>query len=183
MSTIGNWISLPTREGMLSDTKGYTLIELIVVVVLIGLMMTLTIPRFQTTIVTDDLKSTTRKMVGMIKGLRDEAIREQKVYILHFDLESNRFWIDSTAMNEEERARAAEMATPFPQGVRVLDVWFSGKGKKMTGQTAIRFNRKGYVQPSVVHLGSDDGREFTLVLSPFLGRVKVYETYVEFEEI
>ena len=168
---------------MLRENKGFTLIELTVVVVLIGIILTLTVPRFQTAIVTDDLKATTRKMVGMIKGLRDEAIREQRVYFLHFDLESNRFWIDSTGMTEEERARAAEKAYTLPGRVQVLDIWSSSKGKKMTGQTAIRFSKKGYVQPSAIHLGADDGRKFTLVLSPFLGRVEVYDRYIEFEEI
>ena len=168
---------------MLRENKGFTLIELTVVVVLIGIMLTLTVPRFQTAILTDDLKTTTRKMVGMIKGLRDEAIREQRVYFLHFDLESNRFWIDSTGMTEEERARAAEKAQTLPESVQVLDIWSRSKGKKMTGQTAIRFSKKGYVQPSAIHLGADDGREFTLVLSPFLGRVEVYDRYIEFEEI
>jgi prepilin-type N-terminal cleavage/methylation domain-containing protein len=170
------------RRVTLRETKGFTLIELTVVVVLIGLIMTLTIPRFRTGILTDDLKATTRKMVGMIRGLRDEAIREQNVYFLHFDLESNRFWIDSTGMSEEERARAAEKAPTLPRGVRVLDIWLSSKGKKMMGQAAIRFSKKGYVQPSAIHLGAEDGREFTLVLNPFLGRVKVYDRYIEFEE-
>lgn len=168
---------------MLRDTKGYTLIELTVVVVLIGLMLTLTIPRFQSAILTDDLKSMTRKMIGMMKGLRDEAVREHKDYLLHLDLESNRFWIDTTDMTEEERARAAKLATPFPERVRVLDVWFRGKGKTMSGQTTIRFNKKGYAQPSVIHLGSEDGREFTLVLSPFLAKVEIYEKYIEFEDM
>ena len=168
---------------MLRETKGFTLIELTVVIVLIGIILTLTIPRFQTAIVTDDLKATTRKIVGMINGLRDEAIREQRIYFLHFDLESNRYWIDSTGMSEEERARAAEKAPTLPAGVRVLDIWLSSRGKKMTGQTVIRFNKKGYVQPSAIHLGAEDGREFTLVLSPFLGRVQVYDRYIEFEEI
>jgi general secretion pathway protein H len=183
ISTIGRWNSFLTRRVMLRENKGFTLIELTVVVVLIGIILTLTVPRFQTAIMTDDLKATTRKMVGMIKGLRDEAIREQRVYFLHFDLESNRFWIDSTGMTEEERARAAEKAYTLPERVQVLDIWSSSKGKKMTGQTAIRFSKKGYVQPSAIHLGADDGREFTLVLSPFLGRVEVYDRYIEFEEI
>ena len=165
------------------NSKGYTLIELIVVVILVGLMIGLTVPRFQYAILTDDLKTTTRKMIGMIKGLRNEAVREHKDYVLHFDLESNRFWIDSTDMSEEERAMASAEASPFPEGVRVMDVWSRGKGKTMTGETAILFNKKGYVTQSVIHLGSEDGREFTLVLSPFLRRVKVLENYVDFVDL
>jgi len=158
------------------------LIELTVILILIGIILVMTVPRVQTAIITDDLKATTRKMVGMIRGLRDEAVREQNVYFLHFDLESNRIWIDSNGMTEEERARAAEKASPLPEGVHVMDIWLSSKGKQMSGQTSIRFSRKGYVQPSVIHLGADDGREFTLVLSPFLGRVVVHDRYIEFEE-
>lgn len=164
-------------------SKGFTFIELTVVILLLGLMFALTVPRFQGALLTDDLKGSTRKMIGIIKNLRNEAIREQKDYILHFDLESNRFWIDSTDMTELERATASEEASHLPDGVRIMDVWFRGEGKTMAGETAIRFNKKGYVPQSVIHLGSDDGREFTLVLSPFLRRVKVLETYVDFADI
>jgi prepilin-type N-terminal cleavage/methylation domain-containing protein len=181
ISIIGSRNNFLKRQLMFRQAKGFTLIELTVVIILLGIIMTLTVPRFHTAILTDDLKATTRKMVGIIKGLRDEAIREQRVYFLHFDLESNRFWIDSTGMSEEERAREAEKASTLPETVRVLDVWLGSKGKKMTGETAIRFSKKGYVQPSAIHLGAEDGREFTLVLNPFLGRVTIYDRYIEFE--
>ncbi|MBW1806517.1 MAG: type II secretion system protein [Deltaproteobacteria bacterium] len=45
---------------MLNSREGYTLIELIVVIVLIGLIMTLSLPRFQYSMLTDDLKGSTR---------------------------------------------------------------------------------------------------------------------------
>jgi hypothetical protein len=45
----------------------------------------------------------------------------------------------------------------------------------MRGEVGIHFDKKGYVQPSEIHLGSDDGREFTLVLSPFLREVEIIE--------
>lgn len=167
----------------LSGTKGFTLIELSVILILIGIVMVLAMPRFQAGIVSDELKTTTRKMIALIKGLRDEAVRDHKVCFLHFDLESNKYWVDTTAMTEEERALAPKKAFPLPEGVRVLDVWFRDKGKEMTGRTAIRFSRKGYIQPSVIHLGDEDDRVFTLELSPFLGKVKVYEEYIEFEDI
>jgi general secretion pathway protein H len=181
ISIIGNWSSLQSGEVKHYTVKGFTLIEVMVILIFIGIVLMLTIPRVQTGIVTDDLKASTRKMIGLIRGLKDEAVRDHKTCFLHFDLESDRYWIDSTVMNEEERARAAENAFHLPSGVHVLDVWFRDKGKQMVGQTVIRFSEKGYIQPSVIHLGSEDDRVFTLELSPFLGKVKIYEEYIEFE--
>ena len=176
--------SVNTFEKILSrDKKGYTFIELTVVVLLIGLMMAVTLPRFRYAVLTDNLKTATRRLVGTIKTLRNEAVREQKGFVLHFDLESNRFWHESSAMTEEERLISHEKASSLPGGVRILDIWLKDKGKKVAGETAIRFNKKGYVQQSAIHLASEDGRQFTLVLSPFLGRVQILEKYVEFEDV
>ncbi len=169
------------RQDPLNDTKAYTLIELTVVLVLIALIITLIVPRFRYAILSDNLKSITRRMVGMIKVLRNDAVRDQKAYVLHFDLDSNDYWVESDDMTAEERTRVHEKATPFPKGIEVIDVWYGGRGKKADGEATIRFNKNGYVQESVIHFGSEDGRKFTLVLSPFLGRVKVLEDYVDFE--
>ncbi len=182
LSASGGLNPIYLGQMKLSGNRGFTLIELSVVLILIGIVMAFAVPRFQTGIVTDELKATTRRMIALIKGLKDEAVREHKVCFLHFDLESNQYWIDSTAMTEEERALTHARASTFPAGVRVLDVWFRDKGKEVAGQTAIRFSRKGYIQPSVIHLGAEDERVFTLVLSPFLGNVRVYEEYIDFEE-
>jgi type II secretory pathway pseudopilin PulG len=161
--------------------KGYTFIELTVVVFLIGLTLVLTVPKFRYAMLTDDLKSAVRKMVGTVRSLRNEAIREQKIYTLHFDLESNRFWIESADMTDEGRDLAYEKAFRLPEGVRILDVWSRARGKKADGKAAIRFTKKGYIEQSVIHLAAEDGREFTLELSPFLRKIKVSEKYIEFE--
>lgn len=166
-----------------NTTKGYTLIELTVVVVLIGLFLALAIPRFQYAIATDGLKATTRRIAGLVKALRDEAIREHKAYTVHLDLESNCLWIDSEGMGEQETAAARESAFKFPQGVRILDVWYRGRGKKVDGEAGIRFSKKGYVEQMVIHLGAEDGRQFSLVLRPFLATIKVYDKYVDIETI
>jgi prepilin-type N-terminal cleavage/methylation domain-containing protein len=168
---------------MRRNAKGYTFIELTVVLVLIGVMTALAMPRVRYTLLTDDLKTATRKLVGIIKSIRSEAIREQKGLFLHFDLESNRFWLESEAMEETERLASREKALALPNGIRFRDVWLKGQGKKTGGETAIQFYKKGYVQPAAIHLASEDGREFTLVLSPFLGRVEVLNTYAEFEDV
>ena len=163
--------------------KGFTFIELTVVIVLIGLTLAIAVPRFRFAMLTDELRGTVRRMVGTVRTLRHEAIREQKIYVLHFDLESNRLWTDSADMTDGERVEARERAFHLPRGVRVLDVWRKGHGKDVSGEAAIRFTKKGYVEQSVIHLGAEDGRQFTLVLSPFLGSIKVVEEYIEFVDI
>jgi len=122
-------------------------------------------------------------LAAVIKNIRNDAISGQKACFLHLDLESNRFWTESEAMLEEERLSASEKAASLQEGVSILDVWFRGKGKKQHGVAVIRFSKKGYVQQCAIHLSSDDGRQFTLVLSSFLGRVRVLDRYAELEDI
>ena len=153
-----------------------------VVIVLIGLMLTLTVPRLRESLLTDTLKSTVRKMVGTLKYLRNEAVRERRPYVLHFDFESGSFWADYPDMTEEERTEAKKQAFSFPKEVLLMDVWSKGEGKRGKGETQILFSERGYVKQSAIHIGSEDGRKYTLVLSPFLGRVQVLEEYVEFED-
>ncbi len=170
------------RRGS-SKIRGYTLIELTVVILLIGLTVVLTVPKFRYSLLTDDLKGTVRRMIGTIRGLKNEAVRERQAFILHFDLEANRLWVESTKASDEELAEAQSNSFQLPEGVRIMDVWSWGRGKKTAGDTAIRFTEKGYVEPSVIHLGAKDGREFTLILSPFLGKVEVLEEYVDFVDL
>ena len=157
------------------------MIELVVVMSLIVMMIGLTMPKIRTSLLSDGLKRTALRMVGMASNLKDEAVREQRSYALHLDMARQQYWIGFAAMTEEEQALARENAEKLPRDVQILDVWFKEGGKVTEGEAAILFFKKGYVQPSAIHLGADDGRRFTLVLSPFVGNVKVMETYVDFE--
>ncbi|MCJ7684085.1 MAG: type II secretion system GspH family protein [Desulfobacteraceae bacterium] len=166
---------------MFRDKRGYTLVELIVVIVLIGLVLTLAVPRLRNALLTDNLKGTARKMIGIISNLRNEAIREQRDYLLHFDLGANRFWVSYGSMTDEERTVAREKGSNLPVDIHIDDVWIKGEGKMVEGVIRIRFTRRGYTQKSAIHLSSEGGRKLTLVLSPFLGKVKVINKYVGFD--
>ncbi|MBW2145368.1 MAG: hypothetical protein JRG75_13385, partial [Deltaproteobacteria bacterium] len=76
-----------------------------------------------------------------------------------------------------------ERATHLPQGIRITDISFKGRDKKIGGEISLRFNKKVYVQQSAIHLEGEDGREFTIVLRTFLPGVKIFEKYIEFEDL
>jgi len=168
-------------NALARNQKGFTLIELVVVVTLIVMMIGLTMPQIRNTLLSDTLKRTTLRMVGLVKSLRDEAVREQKTYGLHLDMTGQRYWIGFDTMTEAEQTLAQEEAVKLPANVQIADVWFRNEGKRSDGEAVILFLKKGYVQPSAIHLSDDEGRRFTILLNPFGGKVKVFEKYVEFE--
>jgi general secretion pathway protein H len=163
------------------DKEGYTLIELIVVIVMIGIILTFAAPRMRIAFLNDPLKTAARKMVGTLHNLRNEAVRERQTYTLHFDLNSRKFWTTWDLMTVEEQTLVREHASSLPADVLIRDVWIKGKGKIVEGEAAIRFTPRGYTQAAAVHLRSPDGREITLELSPFISKVTVIDKYVEFD--
>ncbi|MDA8126948.1 MAG: prepilin-type N-terminal cleavage/methylation domain-containing protein [Deltaproteobacteria bacterium] len=164
---------------MTEQERGYTLIELAVVVLLVGLMLTLAAPRVRDTLLNDDLKAATRQLLGATRELRNDAIREQTDYLLRIDLGQPSFWSYPADATPEKRAEVRKAAVRLPAGIRIVDVRHAGEAKKGDGEASIRFFRQGYVTPTVIHLAKDD-RTFTLIFNPFLPSVDVHEKQVDY---
>jgi len=176
ISIVGN-----RSSARLKPARAYTLVELTVVIFMIGLMLALTIPRIQHNLLGDDLKAATRRMIAMVRNLRDMAVRDQKVYRLHFDMESDRFWVEWDSITLEEQEDARENASSLPGEIHILDVCQRHTGKKDMGGAVIHFTPRGYVEYAVIHLGRDEESAHTIVLSPFVGTIKTHGTYVDID--
>ena len=160
---------------------GYTLIELAVVVFLIGVMLSLAAPRVRDTLLNDSLKSTVRHFIGISRELRNEAIREQVDYILHIDLNRRSVWTYSADMTPEKRDERQKAAFRLPDDVKVSDTYRIGREKQSDGDATITFFKKGYVQPTVIHLAKGE-RACTLIFQPFLSAIQTYDKYVDYTE-
>ncbi len=168
---------------MQRHSGGFTLIELTLVIILMGFFLSLTMPRIRDTLLSDDFKSSSRKLLLTIISLRTQAISGHKDYELKFDLETNRYWSESRDMLELELAEAREQASVLPETVVIKAVLFKNKDRVTAGEVSIRFSKKGYIQPSIIHLEAEDGRKFSFELSPFLGKVTISEEYIEFADM
>lgn len=169
-------------NGSLRQERGFSLIELIVVVVIIGLTMAITMPRFHYSLLSDHLKTSTRRVAILITNLSKEAVREHKDYLLFFDLAENRYWTENPGLTQEGRLMARERAFNLPEDVRLLDITKKGEERRITGEVSIVITKKGYLQPATIHLGSDQGRVFTIYLKTFAGKAEILDGYVEVEE-
>ena len=159
--------------------RGYTLIEIAVVVVLIGVILLLAVPRVQDTLTSDRMRSAVRNLSGAARELKAEAVREQVDHFLHLDLDRRVVWNTRDDMTAEVRTIRRSQARPLPPGVRIADVALADEGKKNQGEVVIRFFSQGYVQPAAIHLTDDGDRAMTLILQPFLSTFEVKDSYVD----
>ena len=123
---------------------GYTLLELIVVIVLLGLIFGLTAPKFMQGLLTDSLNATSLRLIGLVQDLREQAIRGQEPYTLHIDIRANKVWAFASSASEEEQEKARKRAYQLPPDVEIQDIW-SWTGGKHYDEAIIRFSKKGYV--------------------------------------
>ena len=104
----------------MKQNKGYTLIEMTLVVFLLGVILAISIPNFRYSLLTDGLKSTTRKIIGIVKEVRNEAIREQKTYLFNVDLEYNLLWVENADMDEGVKNYIEKQKSPQKEILRKL---------------------------------------------------------------
>jgi prepilin-type N-terminal cleavage/methylation domain-containing protein len=180
MSTAGN---LNNKQGLLRRNRGFTLIELTMVILITGFFLSLTLPRLRDVALSDTLKNAVRTMTSRINEVRYQAIKDKQDYLLTYEFGTKAFWADSADLTDEERAAAKKASFTLPSDVRVSDISFRDGDRKTAGTVKIRFTKEGYIVPAAIHLSSEDGRQFTLVLRPFLGDLDVLENYVDIKDV
>ena len=171
---------LNSFKKTVANKSGYTLIELIVVIILLGLMFGLVVPKFRQAVLSDSLDATSLRIIGLIENLRERAVSDQISYVLHFDIRGRELWAFASDATAEEQETARERAYQLPADVKIEDIWSWSRGKIYDDAT-IQFSKKGYIEQSMIHLQSEDGRQLSLELTPFLGSIKIHKGYVDFD--
>lgn len=173
----------PALYGRHKNQQGFTLLELIIVCLLITVSLAFSVPRLRQSLVIDQLAAGSRKVIALIKEVRQLAAQEQQPYLVHFDLDRNRIWYqqDLPEDSEGKEPMGPQPAIQLPPSVRLLDVLTGSAEKKASGETALWINKQGYMDQTILHLADDQDNIISLVLSPFLSTIKAYDTYISLE--
>ncbi|MGK7345705.1 MAG: pilus assembly FimT family protein [Candidatus Nitrospinota bacterium M3_3B_026] len=161
---------------------GFTLIELIIVMVIIGVLAGMTIPRLPD-VTASRLKYASRRIAGTITYLYDRAAGAQLVLRLTFDMEKNEYYVSllNTENQFEETSFAFAKRKSPPWSVRVTGATTATQGEVAKGKAVVHFFPSGYVEPAVIHLEDNAGNEMTLITHPLTGRVRILEGYHDVE--
>lgn len=160
------------------NNRAFTLLELIVVMVLIAVTISLAAPKFANFLYAEPLKATVRRLVGMINQASQLAQRHQAPYLLIYLVGERRFVVEPEQKAEGEETVKNKGGLQLEESVAVEDFWSWYGGIHSDEAYIIRFNKNGYVEPTVIHLREAGGPEMSVVLSPFMGKVQIVDSYV-----
>lgn len=158
------------------------MIELLVVICLISLMLCIAVPRFQDILLTDNTNQVTRWIVAKVQALKAKAVRHQKRYVLHLNLDFNKMWVTHALMSEEELQTASQNAYRLPGDLKLRDVEYPGDEIISGGQADINFYQKGYSDMALIHIEDGNDEQLSFGVEPFLPRVRVHPKYVGFKD-
>ncbi len=99
--------------------KGFSLIELVIVLVIVGLSISLVTPSLSRFSQTIELKAATKKISGILRYYRSEAIQQGKVHQVLFDSNLREVRIQSLEPSEE---KILKNKYPLPVGVQIKEV-------------------------------------------------------------
>jgi type II secretion system protein H len=166
-------------QGKRSE-KGFTLIELMIVIAVLGLMLALTIPRLGE-IGEANLKRSARHLTGMIRYLRDNSQAQKKKYRIKFDIQNGHYWAELLTQTSDKTEEFKRY-----QSVMVGEESLSGQTTFRDVQVAshpddpiILFTPDGWVEHALIHLRDGDNKDFTLIVNSLTGNTDLREGYIE----
>jgi len=166
-SITGKW----TREG-------FTLVELMLVIILIGIVLVLAVPSTRNVLIGDHLKKASRQIIGLERQLRTDAVRKQLDHILCLDLSKATYWVITSDMTPQKQDEIKKNPGHLPPDVQIMDVVQENNIKTSVGEVRIKFGRNNICAPAVIHLSHEE-EKMTIVINPFLGITDIYNQYVD----
>lgn len=163
------------------DIRGFTLIELVVVMALVGIMMFVAIPGFQH-ILTDDTRKASQWILMQAPRLKARAVSEKKIYTLHVDMDDNLLWVSSGIMPDDDMSQARKNGRPLTGDSVLLDVAYADGETVDSGEAEIHFYPGGFSDKAIIHMEDENGSRRSFIIEPFLSQVELREEYVDFEE-
>ena len=160
--------------------RGFTLIEIAVVLAIIGMVLLLVLPRLPTS-EGENLKTSARTLGATLRYIQDRAATGRTTYYLRLEPGTDNVRVLEAAADGSEKEPDDPLLRKrsVQEGIIVADVIIPRLGKVSDGQVRLDVAAGGLRDFVVIHLRSAENRFWTIMAFPASGKVKVLEGYQE----
>lgn len=153
--------------------KGFTLIELVIVLIIISLLAVLLTPNLTRTLSHMEAKGTAKRISAILRYCRSDAVNKRRVNLVALDTASN--VVSVYSVDEEEGEPKAERFYPLPTGVK-LDKIEVGKTLFDSSVPTFEFYPNGGSNGGEAVIQGEKGRAYTIRVDILTGGAKVLES-------
>ena len=185
--------------------RGFTLVEILVVMAIIGAATALAITRINTR--QNNVKALVRELSSLSRELHAFARLSQKTYRLALDLQEerpHRFWVESSSLpganvevvdqsyDDREKPKPTSFsidktvlkeAVELPSPLKFEDVELASRDKMFrSGTVYIHYLPVGMTEQAAIHITDGDKIRWTLLLDPLTGDLIPQGEYISLKE-
>ena len=174
--------TFPARISRRPRPAGFTVVELVLVLMLLGVILLLGIPAFQN-LLQNTLQAEAGRLAGVIRLLRNEAVLTRSTYRLLLDLRQGAYSVqrldDAGAYRDVTDPRVLAPHA-LPTQVKVVALTLLGRTYRPDEPEPlpVQVDSSGYLDPFLLWLTHGD-EDFTLRVSGFTGKVELLDGHVE----
>lgn len=155
----------------LPSYTGFTILEMLIVLFLLSIVVVVIVPRVS---LDEDLRSTGRKLVGVLRTFQGLAATSQNPLKLYIDLDQGTYWM-MTVEGKEERIPldpAWKIPRSLPGSIRFTEVSV-GQEKRFSGRVDVSFFANGRIEPVTMYLTDTKNNLLGLAVDSLTGGIRV----------
>jgi len=176
-----------SHTQQLQSEKGFTLFEISITLMLLGIVMVMVIPRLGP-LMSGNPETVARRLQLTVRTCRERSIMMHQPYRIVLDLDNQLYFVQSVspqATNEyvfEKDTSVLQRTVKMPRDIRIMDVMTPLTGTAKEGETYITILQDGLFPGAVVHLIDEHKNKFTLTFQPLTGRLVFEQGYLFTEQ-
>jgi len=159
---------------------GFTLVELVVVLLIIAACVTVVFPKLSNGLLEQQqLRNSVSKIASVTEYAHQRAISTHLMHRLNIDVERGIYEV--TAHTTDGKivliGDGLSLAGQLPEDIYFSGVEFPNRRAGSEKVVTIEFSPQGWVEPATIYVESLEGRKMGIVMHEMLGTVKTLEVF------